>query len=368
MTTIGTNDQIRREMAPCLNGGPYAKSASELIALSDGLGTSHFASTLRAWCVWYLFGLMEGIFASEEEPVSAVNTGVDRLSRFLTSAADLGLRNVSFPVEPVSNGTNVNGDVKNITGEHYGQLFKSFSERSYWDEPVKLLKQRLERNGISMPEIENKSVLDAGCGGGRYSVAWRLLGAAPVTGLDISPINVSDANQRIQVNGIDDVSFQEGDVLDLPFADGHFDIVFSNGVLHHTTDWEKGIGENVRVMKPGGLGWLYLIEDPGGLFWDIIEILRVMLRDENKADIRAALSSLRIPANRIFYMLDHVMVPINVRLTPEAIARSLKNAGATEIRRLVRGCDFDRVEQIHRNGKYAEQYFGVGENRFVFSK
>jgi hypothetical protein len=67
-------------------------------------------------------------------------------------------------------------------------------------------------------------------------------------------------------------------------------------------------------------------------------------------------------------MLDHVMVPINIRLTPEEIIEALEGAGAKNVRRLDRGCDFDRVEHIHRNGKYARQYFGVGENRFVFSK
>jgi len=311
---------------------------------------------------------MERIFADQSEPVSEVNEGLENLTRFLRSAAELGFDKISLPLSAEPNGTSTNGNVKHVTGEHYGQLFKNFSDRSYWDEPAELLKQRLERNGLAMEEIANKSVLDAGCGGGRYSVAWRLLGAKPVTGLDISPINVGDANRRVQETGFEGVSFKEGDVLELPFEDAQFDIVFSNGVLHHTTDWEKGVAELVRVMKSGGLGWLYLIEDPGGLFWDMIEVLRAMLRNENKADMRAALGSLHIPANRIFYMLDHVMVPINVRLTPETIAGALKDAGATNIRRLERGCDFDRVEHIHRDGEYVRQYFGVGENRFVFSK
>ena len=369
MRNIVIDDQGYWEMAPCLKDGPYAENARMVVECADRLGKNRFASTIRAWCVWKLFNLMEGIFEEQREPVATINNGLEHLRRFLKSAAELEFANGLPPLDLESNGAAAkNGDVKQVTGEHYGQLFKNFSDRSYWDEPAKLLKERLERNGILAGDIENKSVLDAGCGGGRYSVAWRLLGAKPITGLDISPINVDDATRRVDENGIDGVSFKEGDVLELPFEDSQFDIVFSNGVLHHTTDWEAGVGELVRVLKPGGMGWLYLIEDPGGLFWDVIEILRVMLRGENKADIRAALGLLQIPANRIFYMLDHVMVPINVRLTPDAISDALKTAGATNIRRLTRGCDFDRVEQIHRNGKYVRQYFGVGENRFVFSK
>jgi len=75
-----------------------------------------------------------------------------------------------------------------------------------------------------------------------------------------------------------------------------------------------------------------------------------------------------IPANRIFYMLDHVMVPVNVRLEPTQIESALTAAGAGDIRRLKRGTDFDRVEQIYKKLPHAEIKYGVGENRYVFSK
>lgn len=75
-----------------------------------------------------------------------------------------------------------------------------------------------------------------------------------------------------------------------------------------------------------------------------------------------------MPPNRIFYMLDHVMVPINVRLTPKEIGECLDAAGATQIRRLKRGADFDRIEHLYWNKPYADVHFGVGKNRYVFSK
>jgi hypothetical protein len=77
---------------------------------------------------------------------------------------------------------------------------------------------------------------------------------------------------------------------------------------------------------------------------------------------------LGIPANRIFYMLDHVLVPVNIRLTPEEIEGCLADAGAVDIRRLTRGADFDRIERIHQKEPYADLKYGVGENRYVFSK
>ena len=46
----------------------------------------------------------------------------------------------------------------------------------------------------------------------------------------------------------------------------------------------------------------------------------------------------------------------------------LKQAGASEIRRLERGTDFDRVEQVYQHRPFAEVKYGVGEQRYFFRK
>lgn len=364
---INIKDQTDQQITPCLEFGELSENAKGFVASARNLGENSFASTLRAWCVLHLFHTLETLLEAEKDPIKGINTALETLTEFLTAAQKSGFDFIKSKDESAF-ANDENADVKDITGDHYGNLFKTFSDSSYKDEPVKLLKQRLERNGIKIADIKNKKTLDAGCGGGRYSIAWRLLGSSPVTGLDISPINIEDANRRVREAEIGNMFFKEGNVLEIPFADEEFDIVFSNGVLHHTTDWKKGVQELVRVLRTGGLGWLYLIENPGGIFWDIIEILRLVMKDEEKSKARAALQILNIPANRIFYMLDHVMVPINLRLTCEEIEECLKNAGAINIRRLKRGSDIDRIEHIYNNTKYSETYFGKGENRYIFSK
>lgn len=47
-------------------------------------------------------------------------------------------------------------------------------------------------------------------------------------------------------------SVQQADAVDLPFADGRFDLVLSAAMLHHTVAWEKALAEAVRVLRPGG--------------------------------------------------------------------------------------------------------------------
>ncbi|MBF0244778.1 MAG: class I SAM-dependent methyltransferase [Planctomycetes bacterium] len=300
-----------------------------------------------------------------------MNDLFEQVARFLHACVESGFHKLGSDM--ISQGGTAqipldDSGIERTTGQHYGRLFQEFSSSSFWEEPLALLRIRIERNGIELSNLAQMSVLDAGCGGGRYTAAWHQLGAKSSTGVDISSIGLASAEQRVRESGLNGLSFKQGSVLELPFPDRSFDIVFSNGVLHHTVDWKTGVRELVRVLKTGGLGWLYLIESPGGLFWATIEVLRDLMQGTDREFARMSLKLLGVPDNKIFYMLDHVMVPINIRLTPAEIDQSLSVAGAVNIRRLTRGTDFDRVERIHQGDPYAEVKYGVGENRFVFSR
>jgi len=353
--------------APCLESGPISQAARSVVLEARSLGRGRLASILRTSSVQFLFDKSEMLFTSEEDPLIGINRILKNLANFFRSARVTGLVDVGLHLTDEFEAGDL-PQVEQTTGIHYGQLFKAFSDISFWDEPVRLLRDRLERNDISIESLAGRSVLDAGCGGGRYTVAWKLLGAGHVTGLDISRIGIDDARKRVLQANIPDVEFQVGNILQIPFPDNSFDIVFSNGVLHHTVDWQSGIREIVRVLRPGGMVWLYLIENPGGLFWDLVETMRLVMENENKTLALHVMKMLGLPANRIFYMLDHVLVPINLRLTPSEIEDCLARAGTIHVKRLRRGADYDRIEQIFRNKPYADIKYGVGENRYVFSK
>jgi SAM-dependent methyltransferase len=359
MTTVFENRQVQG-----LAASPIAAAAQRFIDAAGALGDAPSATTLRAWCVPLVFGETERIFSSGAEPAQALRRMFEDVSVSLERIGTTGLARLGLP----SAAFREPGDVRGTTGEHYGRLFEAFSGFSYWEEPLCLLRERLERNDLKLSGLERRIVLDAGCGGGRYTAAWRLLGAGHVVGVDASPIAIANAAARVRKAGLAGVQFHQGDVLALPFKDDTFDVVFSNGVLHHTTNWTAGIFEAVRVLRPGGLGWLYLIERPGGLFWDVIETLREALRRDGRNEARLALQQLGLAPNRIFYMLDHVMVPINFRAQPREVEESLAVAGAVKVRRLRRGTSFDRVERIAQGDPYSAEKYGVGENRYVFSK
>lgn len=350
--------------APSSWSGALAQAAADLAASSRDLGTTQWASTIRAWCVPYLFHGMEDVYKREGDPAIGLQSLFEELNAYLTASARTGFARFS----PTASERDTGMVVEKMTGEHYGRLFREFDKEAFAAEPARLLRDRLTRNDVKLPDLATARVLDAGCGGGRYSVAWHLLGAREVVGVDLSEPGIADARARVDAMKIEGVSFEHADVVELPLPANSFDVVFSNGVLHHTRDWKRGIQNLVKVMKSGGLGWLYLIENPGGYFWDVIELCREIMKHEVHEHARVAVSLLGLPANRIFYMLDHVMVPINLRLTAEEISSELSAAGARDIRRLTRGTDFDRVERIHQGDPHAVAKYGAGEHRFVFSK
>jgi ubiquinone/menaquinone biosynthesis C-methylase UbiE len=357
------------EIVDCIQTKIYGETPEKLITMFHSLPQDQYNDYFRILAVSFLFHKTEAIFKSAKEPKALF---VDALNE-LMSATNIAVNNIHINSLLLNsfekNGQeNFNEEVKSHTGQHYGNLFKEFDHKSYFEEARNLLETRLIRNGVVIGNKENLNLLDQGCGGGRYATAWRLLGISKVIGIDFSDTGLSDAKSRVELAGIDNVEFVKGSVLNMPFKDDTFDIVYSNGVLHHTEDWRKGIKEQLRVMKTGGLGWQYLIENPGGIFWDSIEILRAITKDVNKKFAQDVLRSLGIPMNRVFYMLDHVMVPINTRLTSEEIIDELEKNGACNIRRLTRGADFDRVEAIYSKTPFAEEKFGIGENRFVFNK
>lgn len=348
--------------APCLREGPLSLTGRRLLDEARKLPNTPWAQSLRALAVPYLWHSMERAFSAQSDPTAALTEAMTRWATFMQASERV---HDGWPQAAERDER----DVEAVTGDHYGSLFAGFDPMSYWEEPKRLLQARLERNGVTLEGFDSAEVLDAGCGGGRYTVAWRLLGAKSATGVDMSEIGIADARRRVEAaSDLSRVSFELGNVLDLPIESDRFDVVFSNGVLHHSKDWKKGIAELVRVLKPGGFGWLYLIENPGGYFWDLIEILRLVTDGVSREAARDALRAAGIPPNRRFYMLDHVMVPINIRLSPEEIESALVENGARQVRRFTRGADFDRIEQIHRGEPYAEMKFGVGENRFAFSK
>ena len=104
----------------------------------------------------------------------------------------------------------------------------------------------------SEDEVQDKTVLDAGCGTGIFSIIFANAGAAKVTGIDISQGSLNTALGLKEKFRLNNAEFLQQDMLNLPFPDEAFDIVWAWGTVHHTTDPFGAVSELLRVLKKGG--------------------------------------------------------------------------------------------------------------------
>lgn len=97
-------------------------------------------------------------------------------------------------------------------------------------------------------------VLDAGCGlGGPARYLAEQYGCL-VTGVDITREYVRTAQQLSKLTGLEGrTTFIAGNVLDLPFAAGYFDAVWTQHVQMNIADKSRFYSELARVLRPGGL-------------------------------------------------------------------------------------------------------------------
>lgn len=97
------------------------------------------------------------------------------------------------------------------------------------------------------------TVLNVGCGIGVGSVYVARRYGCYVTGVDRSEKMIAWSRQRAREDGVTaDTDFLAGDVLALPFASNHFDVVFCESVLNFVPDTAQAIAELLRVTRPGG--------------------------------------------------------------------------------------------------------------------
>jgi SAM-dependent methyltransferase len=113
-----------------------------------------------------------------------------------------------------------------------------------------------EKTGLVPADVEGRTVLDVGCGMGRFADVVARWGARSVVGMDLSRA-VEAAAENLA--GYPSAHVVQGDAMAPPFAEASFDLVFSIGVLHHTPNTARAVASAARFVKPGGTFavWLY---------------------------------------------------------------------------------------------------------------
>ncbi len=116
----------------------------------------------------------------------------------------------------------------------------------------------LHKIGLCLTEdvkaIKYPEILIAGCGTGRHAlVTASRFENSKVTAIDLSLHSLSYAKRMTQEFGITNISYCQGDILNLGDLGSQYDLVESTGVLHHMQSPRDGLKSLIKLLKPGGL-------------------------------------------------------------------------------------------------------------------
>lgn len=108
--------------------------------------------------------------------------------------------------------------------------------------------QRQSADGLRalLAESRFSSVLDAGCGPGSNSLAWRKAGSV-VTAMDLSAPMLEEARRNQAAD-----RYLQADIEAIPLADGQFSLVWSHLAVQWCASLPQALAELWRVAQPGG--------------------------------------------------------------------------------------------------------------------
>jgi SAM-dependent methyltransferase len=121
---------------------------------------------------------------------------------------------------------------------------------------------------MDLAGLAGRELCEIGSGAGGHSALFRRHGAH-VTSVDITEERVFSTARKLGfLESLPGSGLAlQADAERLPFRDGAFDVVYSNGVLHHTVDFEAAVREALRILRPGGKLVAMLYSRHSAWFW-----------------------------------------------------------------------------------------------------
>src|SRR5690349_11540710 len=140
-----------------------------------------------------------------------------------------------------------------MTSEHQEHILDQFTRQAVPFATAAAIRNEDALNRIvQMAQAgADDTILDVACGPGLLACAFARV-ARHVTGIDLTPAMLEQARALQRQQGLENLTWQEGDVLPLPYEDASFSIVSARFAFHHFLDPLAVLKEMRRVCRPGG--------------------------------------------------------------------------------------------------------------------
>ena len=174
---------------------------------------------------------------------------------------------------------------------------------------------------------ERPLLLDAGCGAGMSGLALlapkldeiRYLGADVSTAVEVASTRFAEAGHT--------AGFIQADLTQLPLPEGSVDVIFSEGVLHHTDSTEGALKSLVPLLREGGRFLFYVYRRKGPIREFTDDYIRARMQEMDPAEGWEAM----IPLSKLGQALGELEVEVDV---PEDVELLGIPAGKLDVQRL----------------------------------
>ncbi|HEY4766321.1 MAG TPA: class I SAM-dependent methyltransferase [Candidatus Sulfotelmatobacter sp.] len=139
-------------------------------------------------------------------------------------------------------------------------------------------------------DVQDKLVVDLGCGSGEEVVPLRKRGAR-VIGIDISPHLIAVGRERLRKYGVD-AELRVGSAYETHLLDESVDVVFCMSILHHL-QLDRVKNEIRRILKPHGL---FIFKEPIRFSWTMKQLRRLFPSAEDVSEFEYPLNSKQLNA------------------------------------------------------------------------
>jgi len=302
-------------------------------------------------------------FLKDKDPKPEFIEKFEKSAKIISETGNDNLFNNTFGEEKTQNE-----DFESKVSGLFSDIWVNMSDDIYFDETFEFTYARLTKNNID-PSLffKDKVVVDAGCGSGKFSATIAKLGAKKVYGVDIGKKGLKFAKkQALKKSYGSNIEYLEGSLLNIPINDTEVDMIWSNGVIHHTLDYNKCLSEFNRILKNNGELFLY-VNGHFGLFELLQDTLRVCNEDIPRDLFQKYIKSLGVNSGRLYWLMDCLYAPYEYKSLGE-VKRMLSANGFNNFKHLTRGVAIDQIEQVTNNLPYAKEKYGDSQIKIICNK
>jgi 2-polyprenyl-3-methyl-5-hydroxy-6-metoxy-1,4-benzoquinol methylase len=175
----------------------------------------------------------------------------------------------------------------------------------------------LDEISITRDQIKNKTVIDVGCGGGRWTYGFAKLGCK------VTAVDVSEGPVKITKEFVPSAEVIISDLFDLPTKLGGrtFDIIWCWGVIHHTGNPKQAFETLLKLMHQESILHLYVYSFDRGIR---VKTLRKIMRSlslPNREKLIKMLIKMRILCGSVHELFDTLSTQINFEIPEEELKK-----------------------------------------------